>query len=535
MYKTNIKEGALHGLHNGVKQAVKTVRGTIGAAGKNVIIAIEQYPYSLITNDGSTIIEHTHFEDPLENMGLQLLKEVTSRSNKNSGDGSSTTCILVDALLEQGIKHNGIEVKKSLDACLPLIEESIKNQKKLITSDDYERLKQVATISGEDEKMGELLAEIYQKIGANGIVQPEYVLGKEKDTYDFIQGVRFANQCGLLSSAMVHDEEAIKENRNETRAVYENPIIIVTKTKIKNIREIDPLVRAAAKKDRDLVIFADDMDSQVASALIANHQTRKAGRLELPRITIVKAPTVWKDFVYEDFAVCTGATIISDQNGVNFKNIQDIHLGTCDKIIIEKDETILLGTKDLTGHIAELQKITDDGNDFHDDAARRIGWLTSKTVLMKVGGLSETEITYKRLKLEDAINATRSALTDGIVAGGGVSYLNVANDLIGDSIGVQILREALKAPIQQIMENAGVHEYTLILPDFGSTSGYDAKSNKIVDMFDAGIVDSAKVALNAMKNAIGIASTILTIDTGLILPPKEPMIQAMMPQFPFQG
>jgi len=534
-FETNIQQNALHGLYNGIHQATEVVRGTIGASGKNVMIEIEQYPYHLVTNDGATAIEHMYFEDPIENMGLQFLKEVVGRSNKNAGDGSTTTTILVDSILQYGMPFNGIEVKRSLDACIPIIEESIAKQKKLITSTDFERLKQVATISCEDENMGTMLSEIYGKIGSEGIIQPEYVLGKEKDTYDFIQGVRFANMCGYLSPTMVHDEEAIKEKRKETRAVYENPLILVTKRKIANIKEIDPIVKLAVRSEKDLVIFTDDMDSQVAQVMISAHQQRKSNPMaQLPRITIIKAPTVWKDYVFEDFAKCTGATIVHDQNGVNFKNLEAKHLGTCEKIIIEKDETILIGTQDLTEHIKELQTTIDSGNDQNDDALRRIGWLTAKTVLLKVGGLSETEITYKRLKLEDAINATRSALTDGIVAGGGVSYLNVINDL-PDTIGGKILSDSLRTPFNQIVLNSGIdindNEIIDFINDRSSEFGINAKTKEFTNMFEAGIIDSAKIALNAMKNSIGIASTILTANACLTLPPKkeQPFQLPMMP------
>lgn len=531
-YKTNIHDNALQGLYNSIHQAASKVRKTLGAAGKNVGIEIEAYPYHEITNDGATIIEHMHFEDPIEKMGLQFLKEVVGRSNKNAGDGSSTTTVLVEAILENGMTHNGIEVKRSLDACIPLIEESINKQKRMITSDDFETLKQVATISSEDEIVGELLADIYGKIGAEGIIEPEYVLGKEGNSYEYIQAIRFANQCGLLSHTMVHDEEAIKENRKEIRAVYDNPVILVTKQKIQNLSDIQPAIRYASIKEKDLVIFTDDIDSGMARILVNEHTFKKNNPAsKSPRITLIKAPTVWKQYVYEDFAKCVGATIISDTSGILLKNIKPEHFGTVNRIVIEKEEVRLIGTQDISEHIAQLKAVVESGNDHNDDALRRVGWLTAKTVLLKIGGLSETEITYKRLKLEDAINATRSALTDGIVAGGGVTYLNVALSLDpSESIGKKILHDALMSPINQIAQNAGINTEGFMRKAF-SNDGWDANTGEMVDMFESGIIDSAKVALNAMKNAIGIASTILTIDSCITLPPKkvEPII---MPPYP---
>lgn len=522
-YKNNINQKALQGFHSAIHQTAIEVGKTMGAAGTNVAIEIEQYPYHLITNDGATIVESMWFEDPIEKMGHQFLKEVVGRSNKNSGDGSSTTTILVDAILKEGIELNTLEVKKSLDACIPIIEKSINDQKIMIKATDFERVKQVATVSGEDEKMGAMIAEIYGKIGENGIIKPEYVLGKEIDTYEETQGVRFEYKTGLLSDSMVHDEQAIKENRKENRAVYQNPLILVTAKKITNFKEIDPMVKLAYSKQKDLVIFTDDMDSQVATLLIQAHKTRKENpTIPLPRISVIKAPAIYKDFIFEDFSKCVGANIVCDATGITFKTLKETDLGTCEEIIIDKDETAIFGTADLTEHIAKLQNYIDSRNDDHDDAARRIAWLATKSVKLRIGGLSETEITYRRLKLDDAINATRSAITDGVVAGGGVIYKNVTKEL-PDTIGGKILKEALLAPIKQIMSNAN-NEY----PGFTgfetmeNNFGFDAKNGKIVDMLEAGIIDSAKVALNAMKNAIGISSTILTAPSALTLPPKKP-------------
>lgn len=521
-HKNNINKSALTGFYSAIHQTAIEVGKTMGAAGTNVAIEIEQYPYHLITNDGATIVESMWFEDPIEKMGHQFLKEVVGRSNKNAGDGSSTTATLVDAILAEGMSHNSLEVKKSLDACIPLIEQSIKEQTTMISADDFDRVKQVATISGEDEKIGELLAEIYGKIGAKGIIKPEYMLGKEQDTYEETQGVRFEYRTGLLSDSMVHDEQAIKENRKENRAVYQNPMILVTAKKFTSFKEIDPIVKLAYQREKDLVIFADDMDSQVATLLIQAHRTRKENAMApIPRITVIKAPVIYKDYIFEDFATCVGATVVSDASGVTFKTVKESDLGTCDEIIIDKEETAIFGTKDLTAHIERLQAYIDSGNDPHDDALRRIAWLATKSVKLKIGGLSETEITYRRLKLDDAINATRSAITDGIVPGGGVTYKNVSKSL-PDTIGGKILKKALMAPIVQIMKNAGnSHPGFTGFDTLENNNGYDAKTGKIVNMMDAGIIDSAKVALNACKNAIGIVSTILTASSALTLPPKN--------------
>lgn len=533
-FSTNIKPNALQGLANGVAQAAAVVKPTMGAAGTNVIIQIENHPYHQITNDGATIIENLHFEDPIENMGLQLLKEVVARSNKTAGDGSTTTVTLCEAILNEGMKtgKRTMDIKKSLDECLPIIEKAIDDQKKIITPNDYERIKQVATISAEDETLGEILAKIYSEIGANGIIEPDYILGKEGYEYEPKQGVRFAWGAGYLVESMVHDEQAIKEGRKETRAVYENPLILVTKTKLKSVREINPILNKIGQSD--LIIFADDMDSEVQQHLINRNQYRKENPdALLPRITVVKCPIVWRDYIYQDFAKCTGATIVAAETGVNFKNFDVTkHFGTCEKIIVEREETRLFGTAGLEAHIAELQAVIDAGKDNEDqDFYRRVCWLQEKTVLLKIGGMSDTELTYKRLKAEDAINATKTALQDGIVCGGGLALLN-ASKALPDTLGGNILKEALLSPFRQVASNAGIVDDTYT-SYYGGSNGFDAKTGNAVDMWDAGIVDSAKITKKAVRNAIGIISTLLTVSSGVVLPPKQEQL-APPKGFPFQ-
>lgn len=512
-FKTNVHNNALVGIATGVQIATDIVKTTMGAKGNNVCLEQEDYPYISITNDGATIIDKIFLEDPCEKAGVQFLKEAVARSNANSGDGSTTTCVLLNAILQEGIKSGakGIEIKNSLDSLLPIIIEKIDEQKREITSENVEA---VATIAGESETIGKLLGEIYKKIGKEGIIHLEGS-GTFDTSYDFIEGVRFAH-TGYLSPYMVHDEQALKENRKETKAVYENPVILVTKRKINHLNDINPLIATLQSMEKkNLVIFTDDMDSNVASVMVKAHVEH------IFNILIVKAPVIYKNAVFEDFARCVGATVIEDSTGLNFKNLPLSALGTCDKIIVDKNETVLIGTKDISDHVAEL-KTKDD-----IESQMRCSWLTTKTILLKLGALSETDLYYKRLKCEDAIYSSRLALQDGIVVGGGLCLLNVANELIGDSIGHRILKEALQSPLKQIVENAGSPEFSDInekgeLNISGGKRGFDAKNGKIVDMFDAGIVDSALIVKNAVRNALGIASTILTMGSLISKPEKSP-------------
>lgn len=517
-YKSNIKENALQGIANGIQIATNAVKGTMGAKGNNVCMEQDEFPFVSVCNDGATIIDLIQLEDPAEKMGLYFLKEAVSRSNSNAGDGSTTTCVLLNAIVQEGIKSGatGIEIKNSLDSLLPFIEQKIDEQKRTI---DTSGVVAVATIAGESEEMGTLLGEIYSKIGKDGIIHLEGS-GTFETSYDFIEGVRFAN-TGYLSPYMVHDEQAVKEGRKETKAIYENPTILVTKRKITSLNEINPLLETLSSQDKkDLVIFTDDMDSGVASIMVHAHRSK------VFNILVIKAPVVYKGAVFDDFAKCTGATIVEDSSGVNFKNLPLSALGTCAKIVVDKEETLIIGTLDITEHIAELKNQQDI------ESQMRLSWLTQKTVLLKLGAMSETDLFYKRLKCEDAIHSSRLALQDGIVAGGGIALLNLSREM-PDSVGGNIIKEAFKAPLNQIVLNATGRNFIdlnevmgnkfdpfISLEGKNKTFGFNAKTGEIVEMFDAGIVDSALIVKNAVKNAIGIASTVLTT-SALISKPEE--------------
>lgn len=510
LYQSNIYPNALQGISEGVKACSDIVGKTMGAKGTNVIIEKDEYPGSITTNDGATIIEHLAFSDPLHKRGHSFVKEVTDRSNKNAGDGSTTTVILLNAILEGGIKSgvNTLDIKESLDACLPLIEQSIDEQTKQITVDDVEP---VARIAGESDELASILKGIYGAIGKDGIIHLEG--SNTFDTsYATIDGVRFSG-TGYLSPFMVHDEDAKKRGVKETKAVYENPLVLVTKAKITHQNDINPLLakmNQAGKKD--LVIFTDDMDSGVARMLVALHTSG------VMNILIIKAPVLWKQYVFEDFAKITGSTIIEDASGINFKNWTLNHLGTCGRIVVDKEETVVTGISDISDHIRELKEIAESGNDANNDSARRLSWLQTKTAILKLGAKSESELSYKRLKCEDAISAVRHALHSGIVPGGGITLLNASHRMNADTVGAMILEKALKVPFYQILENAGIVPGS---KGISGSQGVDVKTGEIVDMLEAGIVDSATVCKNAVRNAIGVASTILTATAFIGIPPKS--------------
>lgn len=514
----NIYEDALPKLAEGIRKATAIVAQTMGPKGRNIEIARKIYPFHEITNDGATVLKAIELADPIEQIGLSHLKEAADRSNNNSGDGSTTTAVLLNAILQEGIKtgNSTLEIKNSLDECLPLIEASIREQTRQITVDD---IPSVARIAGEDEELAQTLGEIYKTIGADGIIHLEGS-GTYSTSYSLIEGVRFVD-TGYLSPFMAYDEEAEKDGKKATKAVYKNPAILVTKNKIAHIKDIDPILQALiARGEKNLVIFTDDMDSNVARALI---ELQKEPKRSI-NILIIKAPTLWKGYVFEDFAACTGATIIEDASGTSLGNKFRLDwLGTCETIICDKEETTLIGIKDISLHVKQLE---DEGS---SDSRLRLSWLTTKTAILKLGAKSETELSYRRFKAEDAIFSSRAALKYGVVPGGGVALFNSALDITtgAKSIGKEILEKALMRPYYQILENAGVSE----VDSRRFSQGYNAATGEFVDMFDAGIVDAASIVLGAVRNSLGIAATLLTTSSVITLP--EEKTEAISSPFPF--
>jgi len=494
----------------GIKTATSAIRLSYGAKGVNAIIEQEFYPYHVVANDCETILQSIHVKDKYEKIGLDLLKELSTKAHKDSGDGRKTTCIIGEEIIRQGFDstEQGVNLKRELDNLIPVIEKNLDDQKQSITVDEVHK---VAAIAGESLELGQILGDIYKKIGKDGIIIPE-PSETYSTTYEFIDGIRFTG-TGYLSPYMVHDEEAVKEGRKEGVAVYKNPTVLVTKRKIASLDDINPLLETLVKQGKkDLVIFTDDMDSGVASVLV------KAHRDKVFNILIVKAPILWRQYVFEDFARVTGSTIVEDASGINFKNLKLEHLGTCRKITVDKDETTIVGGANIDDHISDLKSKSDT------DSKLRLSWLTTKTCILRLGANNESELSYKRLKCYDAINASKLALRDGIVPGGGVALLNAALSLPKTKAG-KILMGALIEPYKQIMLNSG-EEYAEHMANVGfrggAKYGYDCTSGKIVDMFEAGIIDASAVVKNAVRNAVSLASTVLTGRIVVSFPDKTP-------------
>ena len=477
----------------GVDAAANAAKPTLGAAGANALLQHHLYPGHLITNDGVSIVQMVQLDDPYEQMGADLIKEIAGKSDKESGDGTTTSTVLAQAILHAGAeaKAHPMEIKRSLDACLPVIEASLDAQKKEITLDEVAT---VATVSAENAHIGELIQTIYKEIGRDGIIELD--TSNLPDTfYEISEGVRLrgAGYVGLYSTT------------EQGKAVYKNPQILISKEKISNIDELSPLVEALMKAGKnELVIMASEVDMGVANVLAATH-LRGGFKTHL-----IKAPTLWKDWIMEDFARITGATIVDKKEGLSFKSLLMAHLGTCEKLITTKDETRVIGIKDISKYVEELK----EANTY--DAKLRASWLQTKVATIRLGANSDSELSYLRLKTEDARSAAYLALQEGIVPGGGVALLEAANALPA-TVGGEILRAALQAPMRQIVDNAG-GEFQV---PTGVAVGYNALTGEWVNMWEVGIVDPVKVVKNAVKNAISVAGSVLTTEIAVKLP-KQP-------------
>lgn len=494
MNNTITGKKAQEAMIRGLKVATQAIRPTYGHNGINAVIEDARYPYHQVANDAQTIIQSIHISDPVEKQGLLFLKELSDKQNSMSGDGRKTTCIIAETILDEGFAQTdlqGLQLKRELDKTIPLIETLIDQETKQITVDEVH---QVATISGESEQIGNLIGDIYKVIGKDGVITVEGS-GSHEDHVKYIDGVRF-HDTGMLAEAFVHDEESRKQGLPEKRAIYEKPLILVTKQKIERIDQIDPLIQTlVSKQHKELIIFTDDMDTGIAKALLDTH---KEG---IFNILIIKAPTIFRKEVFEDFAKATGSTIVEPANGVYLEELPLNVLGTCDKIIVDKSETIVIGIDEesVNEHIDNLRQNNDEVSNM------RIKWLNTKTAILKLGANNESELSYKRLKCEDAVNASRLALAGGTVKGGGLTLYKIA-DMIHTPLtiiqypAINIIEKALQAPLFQIMANSNMTD----IPNFPDT-----------------VQDASLVLKNAVRNAISLTSTILTTGLIITLPQKE--------------
>lgn len=511
-----INEEARGALIAGIRKVARAVGSTMGTGGSNAIIEAIENPGHLMTNDGWTIANSIVLADPMEDMGRKILLEAINRANKASGDGSSTTCVLTSSIIEEGLKYlndgQRMALKKSLEDCVPLIEESIKKQTRSLEVAGVistVMLEEVATVSAEDPEIGKRIAEIYSKIGKSGIIHWD-ISKTAEDTYTIGKGITLEG-AGWLSPYMCDATDA-GQSTNQVR--IKNPYILITKQKIASASDFNNIAASLNGKEvKDLVVFADEVDPLVIPDIVRTRAIRGF------RIVIVKMPVIFKDVWFPDLAKATGAKVVDPTLGYPLKDVIMSELGRADNIVITKDDTYIDGIQDLSAHIAELEA---DGT---DESKLRASRLNTQTARYFVGAYSDSALSHRRLKVEDAISATYQALNGGIVAGGGVALMQASMQM-PDNVGGKILSIALNAPMGTIALNAGIKDVDL--SNQPANSGLDTRTGKVVDMFEAGIVDPANVVLNAVKNAISVAAAILTANTVVTLP-REEVMQMQMP------
>jgi chaperonin GroEL len=474
---------AVKRLVKGIDKGADIIKEAFGPSGTNAIVEEFYYPFHRATNDGKLILKDIKLEDPVEQIGLNILREVADKSDKESGDGRKTSILLTQAIIKEGLKskESPITIQRSLNEALPILLKEIDKEAKQITPLDLGPIAETAT---ESKLLGALYQEIYTKIGPDGVIELDNS-GTPETYYETTEGVKLLG-CKFMFPYMANEDK-------ERRAVYMNPYILVTKEKLDNLKLLDAILRQVSEKGKgELVIFCEDIDMKLSTALAFLHQgVAPDGKAIQPfKTLVIKMPTLWKDWIYEDLSKITGATILEQGTSATLKSFKFDYLGTCDKIITDKEQSIILGTKDIRDHISQLEK------ENTDESRLRISRLKTRTAILKIGANSESELSYIKGKALDGRNSSYLALQSGIVQGAGQSLYVVSNRL-PDTPGGLILQEALRYPYKQICENLEVPPQT----------GFP-------------VFDAAIVVKNALVNAVSVASTILTTKT-VITTPKQ--------------
>ncbi len=510
-------EDARKALQSGVDQLANTVKVTLGPKGRNVVLD-KKYGAPLITNDGVTIAKEVELEDPFENMGAQLVKEVATKTNDIAGDGTTTATLLAQALVREGLKNvaagaNPMIVRKGIAKAVDAaVEKIVENSKAVDGKNDIAR---VASISAADETVGELIADAMEKVSSNGVITVEE--SKTAETYsEVVEGMQFDR--GYITPYMVTDTDKME-------AVIDDAYLLITDKKISNIQEILPLLEQIVQAGKKLVIIAEDIEGEALSTLIVN---KLRGTFTC---VAVKAPGFGdrRKEMLQDIAILTGGQVISEELGLDLKETQVEQLGRARQVKVTKENTIIvdgLGDKDeidarVHQIVAQMEETTSEFD--KEKLQERLAKLSGGVAVIKVGAATEVEMKEKKLRIEDALAATRAAVEEGVVAGGGTAYINalpavqqLMETLDSDEkTGAQIVLNALEEPVRQIAYNAGVEGSVIVnkIKDSETGIGYNALTGEYMDMLKNGIVDPTKVTRSALQNASSIASMILTTES----------------------
>jgi chaperonin GroEL len=504
-------------LKSGIDALANAVKVTLGPKGRNVVIQ-KSFGAPTITKDGVTVAKEVELENPVENMGAQMLKEVASKTADQAGDGTTTATVLAQAMVTAGMKNvtagaNPMDLKRGIDKAVKVVVESLKGQSEII-GEDFDKIKQVASISANnDDEIGSLIADAMKRVSKDGVITVEEAKGT--DTYvEEVMGMQFDR--GYLSPYFITDAENMTTE-------YENPYILIYDKKISNMQEVLPVLERVVQTGRPLLIISEDVDSQPLGVLVVN---RLRGGL---KVVAVKAPGFGdrRKAMLEDIAILTGGTVISEEQGYKLENTEISHLGHAEKITIDKDNTTIVnGSGDperIKARINQIkQQIEVTTSDYDKEKLQeRLAKLAGGVAVLYVGAATEVEMKEKKDRVDDALHATRAAIEEGIVPGGGVALVRCISKLTDmkganedENIGIQIVRKALEAPLRTIAENAGV-EGSVVLQEVmrnNGSYGYNARMDRYEDMKAAGVIDPTKVARVAVENAGSIAGMILTTE-----------------------
>ena len=525
-------EDARKALQSGIDKLANTVKITLGPKGRNVVLD-KKYGAPLITNDGVTIAKEIELDDPFENMGAQLVKEVATKTNDAAGDGTTTATLLAQALVREGMKNiaagaNPMVLKKGMDqAADTAVETIVANSKKIEGSDEIAR---VGAVSAADENIGKLIAEAMEKVTADGVITLEE--SKTAETYsEVVEGMQFDR--GYIAPYMVTDTDKME-------AVLDDAYILITDKKISNIQEILPLLEQIVKAGKKLLIIAEDVEGEALSTLIVN---KLRGTFTC---VAVKAPGFGdrRKEMLQDIAILTGGQVISSELGLELSETTMEQLGRARQVVVQKENTIIVdgagNSDDIKARVGQIKsQIENTTSDFdREKLQERLAKLSGGVAVIKVGAATEVEMKEKKLRIEDALAATKAAVEEGIVAGGGTALINampavkkLVDKLSGDEkTGAQIVYKALEEPVRQIAVNAGLEGSVIIDKIIRSRKvgyGFNAYTSEYVDMIPAGIVDPTKVTRSALQNAASVASMVLTTES-LVADKKDPQADAAM-------
>ena len=519
-------------MKNGADALADAVKVTLGPKGRNVVIE-KKFGAPQITKDGVTVAKEVELEDRFENMGAQLVKEVAAKTNEQAGDGTTTATVLAQAIINVGLKNvtagaNPMDLKRGIDKAVDAVVENLKKQSQQVGT-DYSKVEQVGTVSANnDSHIGKLIADAMSKVGKDGVITVEEAKGTETEV-KVVEGMQFDR--GYISPYFMTDADKMEAGLN-------NPSILITDKKISTMKDLLPVLEPIAREGRELLVIAEDVDGEALTTLVVN---KLRGTL---KIAAVKAPGFGdrRKEMLQDIATLTGATVVSEERGFTLENCTPEMLGKAEKVTITKENTTIVGGAGEKNAIAErvesirkqIEKTTSDYD--REKLKERLGKLSGGVAVLYVGATTEVEMKEKKDRVEDALNATRAAVEEGYLPGGGVSLIRATDALAGltganedETTGIRIVAKAIEEPLRQIAQNAGEDGAVVIqkIKENKGDFGYDARSGKYVHMFEAGVIDPTKVARVALENAASVAGMFLTTECGIVdIPEPAPAMPA---------